>query len=1181
MKATVSIAVSLAMVMTMGALPASALAGNVSQEPPPSTSPSDFWQVANEAAETTAVEDEPTEEPGGKQATEPGEEQAAEPEAEQTSKPESEQAQKLDTEQSPEPESESMPDVEETSLSYPATVLYGSAAGAAVTVTAPEGALPEGSTLRVANASSISVEKAVSSAIEADGKTLSGFTALDITILNGEGEEIEPAREVSVEITGANPSGDDFAVYHLAGADAELISAQETSADTVSFETDHFSIYVVTGATTATTEDGETTYSYEKIIFHDATGAMLDTQIVKTGDTLHEPATPEKPGYKFVGWSSQADQTTADYAIANPQTVEIYTADEVRVLNLYPAFKEAHYVYFMDDQEQDGNARVFQTKEGVEGDLISTTDVIFPTSSEMNITGWCTSPDLSESSRVGSTVTLGTENITLYPKVEQGHYLTFDSAGGTYVAPRFFSASDVTEAPESPSKVGYEFGGWQDQNDVTFTFGNELQENTTLTALWIPAETHYSVIVWKQSASDTVDATAKTYDYDAAHSETNLSATTGQTVFANKNGLDILGFHYNVEASQTNAIVAADGTTVINVYYDRDIMTINFMTSGWRPHLVETYTGLYGQMLASQGYEWPNASKWMNKARNANSTLTFLDAFLFNGLDEYSLTQRNGAQSITVYQYGNEGRAQVSHYKQGLDGSYGKAANVTTTSGGTFTITNKYDGFTAAWYSADGHRWRGGGDAEGDSVDYRSSLEVRYARNSYNIVFLNAADNSAAAASASVKYEMPLMGFQPDESSLTMPAEHANLDPDLVEFGGWFKDQACTQPFDFSQTMPANDLTAYAKWQVKGTSVCCHDVDGSPVCTTEYDYRDTIDPGAMPVVADARGNVVESGNATVGTVTLPEGHTWIGWATKAPSGAYIVFNFATELTDVNGYDLYPYSIDGARYSITYDLNGGTGSVADAHAYANHAEAAIASAEGVTPPEGKVFLHWSTQETDEATDSAAAHTYYPGDKIAINGSDITLYAHYGDFADEASLTYEANYPDDGEEDEPFTTDPMPNNAMVTIAGPDDVGFSGGNTLEFVGWATSPHATEASYQPGDSIRIDTDGDNTLYGVWKIAEKPNPPVDPDPVDPDPVEPDPVVPPADPDTPGPAAPTTPVTPVSPDEPEETANSANPSSDSVKTGDSGADALVIALGFSALLAGAGIVVSRRRKRKA
>ena len=974
-------------------------------------------------------------------------------------------------------------DSTEAEPAYPSVELYGAIGSATVKVTAPEGVLPEGTSLRVADATNAAVTSAVQSKVESHGKTLTDIQAIDVVLMDASGKEIEPRGTVNVTVFSANMQGDQVGVYHVAddASAVNQIGALQADRNVQSFQTDHFSIYVVTGETTATKDDEETgqpvTYYYMNVNFHDATGAVIGTQVVKTGDKLYPPTTPELEGHRFIGWASSAQnaaQGNADYAIPETMTGDPYEGDEVRNVDLYPTFTQVHRVYFVDDQ-----GRVFQTREGVTGDTIDTSAVVFATSSTQSITGWYTEPELQN--RVDGAYTIGASDVTLYPKVEDGHCLTFDSDGGTYVASAFYTAGAKTTKPSDPTKVGYDFGGWVDQNGKAYSFGQTLSQNVTLKATWKAADTHYSIIVWTQSINDDVNATEKTYDYNAENSQISQTARTGETVSAvGMDRLSIRGFHYNADASQTSATVAADGSTVINVYYDRDAMTINFYRyeggfffGSWVNYV--QFHGLYGQTLESRGYTWPSDHRWTNYSEE--STLTFLDAFLFDGLGRYGHVSVNGTQSISVYRHDNEGRSTVSHYKEGLNGQYGEAANTTTASYGTFTVTNKYTGFTASQYSVDNGRWHGDGDIAGTSVRYNNSLRIRYTRNSYALTFLNAEDNSTAAAGQTVKYEQTLSGLVPSLSNLSMPAKYAAIEagnPGLVQFDGWYKDAACTEPFDFSQRMPASDVTAYAKWSCKTTTLTVHDLNGNPIGEPKaYDYLDTISPSDLPQVVDADGNVLEAGNAEIGTITVPEGHSWVGWSTLV-DGSHIAFNLNTALTDPNGYALYPYAIDGSAYTVSYDVNGGRGSVADTGRYAKGSKATVASAVGVTAPEGKVFQSWNTK-ADGTGDS-----YYPGDSFVMGASDVTLYAQYGDTAPRTKVTYKANYPN-GVASAEYTTDELDRNATIKLATAEGAGFSQVDGYELIGWAESADATTAKYTPGQVARVDQLGTNTLYGVW----------------------------------------------------------------------------------------------------
>ncbi len=150
------------------------------------------------------------------------------------------------------------------------------------------------------------------------------------------------------------------------------------------------------------------------------------------------------------------------------------------------------------------------------------------------------------------------------------------------------------------------------------------------------------MVFWKQSVQDDKNAAdvAKTYDYAesvvrTATTGTNVSPTTGGD--GNKN---YQGFHYNA-AKSVAVTVKGDGSTILNVYYDRNLLTIDFHRNN-KPGGAEDgeYTGLYGQTLAQNGYTWPSSHRWTQNASswNPGRTLTFLDAFIFDDLQEYGST---------------------------------------------------------------------------------------------------------------------------------------------------------------------------------------------------------------------------------------------------------------------------------------------------------------------------------------------------------------------------------------------------------------------------------------------------------------------------------------------------------------------------------------------------------------
>ena len=591
----------------------------------------------------------------------------------------------------------------------------------------------------------------------------------------------------------------------------------------------------------------------------------------------------------------------------------------------------------------------------------------------------------------------------------------------------------------SPTRPGYTFSYWSTSPDGSaYTFGGVLLEDTTLYAVWAPEEdTAYTVVFWKQSVNDDKTWTdeAKTYDY--AESLVRY-AETGSTVWpTDADGeKNYQGFHYN-DLKSTEVEVNGDGTTILNVYYDRNPLTIDFridtpavldyndtytVSKPWSwphpspPAAVEGYqwydttraggnfsdfifhyakivtpasdgfqfTGLYGQTLAQNGYTWPSENRWRQN-KNGGNTLTFLDSFIFDDLLEYG-----NSTYITVYGQAPSTGAQIIHYKEALDGTW-VTANTIQTKGGTFYFSNKYTGFTVAYYSADSGSWKSVPSNLSIGVGYNNKLEVRHTRNSYDLAFYS----FGVVRTESLKFEAPLVSFAGYE-----PSKPAGL-PDVYEFKGWFKDEAFSEPFNFaSETMPSNDLMIYAKWAPPVLKATIHqnvEGTGSPIIFDELPYEKAIHPDTMPIVKDHQGIVLSDGDENAGVVTVPEHHTWIGWAKKV-GDTYITYNFNTIL--VEDIVLYPYYVDNRVYSVSYFGPVGESSgplPVDHNKYAKNSFANIMSASGLTPPSiDQVFLGWSN----------GGIVYRPGDKIKVT-DNMQLFATWGPKPAATGITYNPN------------------------------------------------------------------------------------------------------------------------------------------------------------------------------
>ncbi|NLJ65204.1 MAG: hypothetical protein GX337_07425, partial [Christensenellaceae bacterium] len=783
----------------------------------------------------------------------------------------------------------------------------------------------------------------------------------------------------------------------------------------------------------------EDTHTYTFMVDGEQLG---DKQIVKNGQHLVEPQAPEKPNYKFKGW--YVGDEKVKFGESNPIAV---TSTEEFTANA--RFEEVYYVFFMDGTGSD--PRVFTTKDGTAGDSVST-DVTLPIGSTQAVTGWYKDKDLTDGP-VSDPYIIGTSNQTLWPKIEEGHYLYFVSGeNGTYIEPQFVLPTGTTTKPDpNPTRPGYTFSHWSTtQGGPAYSFGQPITADVTLYAVWTPkTDTSYTVVFWKQSVNDSqnADDDAKTYDYAESVVRT---AETGATVSPttpdrNKN---YNGFKYN-SAKSISVTVKGDGTTILNVYYDRNKLTIDFHRNGEYGAEDGEYTGLYGQTLAQNGYTWPSSHRW-TRYDWGGTTLTFLDAFIFDGL------WGNGI-SIDLYAQSHSGTRDIVHYKEALDGTWVEA--ISLKGSGTFTFTNKYTGFTVSQYRTkrSNGTWTDWQSATGSaSVNY--GMEIRHARNSYDLAFYN---YNTTVRKETLKFEASLTEF-----ASYQPPRPAGL-PEEYIFQGWYKDEAYSESFNFAtETMPSNDLMIYAEWAPPEVTATIHlALAGGGTVTKTLTYNQSIDPATMPTVKDHNGNVLSQGDDS-NIVTVPENHKWIGWTTKV-GASYISYNFSTlVLSDI---ELYPYYVNNAPFTVTYNAGGGTGTPPeDSNQYAVGAYADVKSALGLTAPTDKVFLGWENGGT----------IYQPGDKIQITGN-MTLTAQWGTVKDKTQVTYK---PGIGAIGSDHVVDEMLINQSFTLKNVGECGFTAKPNYEFKGWL---NATDNKvYQPGVQLQVDDENQGTqniLTAQW----------------------------------------------------------------------------------------------------
>ncbi|MBQ0078448.1 MAG: InlB B-repeat-containing protein, partial [Eubacterium sp.] len=174
---------------------------------------------------------------------------------------------------------------EETVLMPAATFSKTASNGIHVSVSAPEGALPEGTTMSV---SAVGKDRALSM-IQGEVPDAVDAKGVDISF-HYEGKEIEPEKNVKVTLKGANVEGSDFNIYHVEDSgNVELMTSNATSSGGT-FKSDEFSVYIIEASAPEEEEEQDTI---------SVTVRFLTTEKVAISDSYSTDVELEDGKYSF------------------------------------------------------------------------------------------------------------------------------------------------------------------------------------------------------------------------------------------------------------------------------------------------------------------------------------------------------------------------------------------------------------------------------------------------------------------------------------------------------------------------------------------------------------------------------------------------------------------------------------------------------------------------------------------------------------------------------------------------------------------------------------------------------------------------------------------------------------------------------------------------------------------
>lgn len=433
------------------------------------------------------------------------------------------------------------------------------------------------------------------------------------------------------------------------------------------------------------------------------------------------------------------------------------------------------------------------------------------------------------------------QNLYVY-YTRNSYTLSYNTNGGSYI-PYLTGLyeSKVSLTDNVPTKTGYTFVGWHEKKDLSDTAKTSgtitLDSDKTLYAEWKANTVNYTINYYKEVYNN---ATRKTsYVYDSAVSASGKVGTTVQAGEAPALKTVPTGYKresaYGMNAN-SNVTIAADGTSVLKVYYSLVRYTFVFNLNGTlldvNSYQVGSTSGsmtVNGTSYTSSQYRISNvvlgqdiSSQWPTSVNSVTSgKTTYQFKGWYNSSDRiYYVTKRyevtkdmiekgmntNNEKTFVAYWQSGLSLYYVNYYLQDANNTsvYTNSSYSQSLYRSNDSVSGKdIDGFTLRTTTPVGYYNSGYRNDNGYNTN-NYYYRFYYDRNTYSIDYYYNGSNINTISS---------IPFEQNINSSTYnytPERPSGIDADYT-WGGWYTDAGLTVPYTFD-TMPSHNLVLYAKW---------------------------------------------------------------------------------------------------------------------------------------------------------------------------------------------------------------------------------------------------------------------------------------------------------------------------------------------------------------------------------
>ena len=377
------------------------------------------------------------------------------------------------------------------------------------------------------------------------------------------------------------------------------------------------------------------------------------------------------------------------------------------------------------------------------------------------------------------------------------------------------------------TRTGYTLEGWYTKADFTGDPVTSIPAGSTgdlhFYAQWAPnMDTQYTVKYFQQNIDD--DEYKVTDDTDV------LQGTTGSDTEAKARSYT--GFTAKAFSQEP---INADGSTVINIYYDRNVYTVTYTDGKDKitPAELIPSSDIEGAIPSQESLRYGATGYVQVSLKPSLKGYTFAgwmkDDTVYTESSPLNFTMDDEDIEIyAVWEPASDTEYKVHHLKQNIDNDDYTLADTITESGRTGNMTNAsdktYNGFTVL-----GPVTQGIIGPDGDTI-----VEIKYNRNTYTVSYdanaLSAETITVPSDTTQYRYQAPVTVKFTGIGSRTG-----------YTFAGWAASSTATSA-DYTSSgttsfdMTDNNVTLYAVWEVENQNTGIDvdfGVDTSTISVTE------------------------------------------------------------------------------------------------------------------------------------------------------------------------------------------------------------------------------------------------------------------------------------------------------------------------------------------------------------